>query len=257
MNHLIWVSLLGTRHKRTIAMDKILHLGPGRSEPVHISFFTWDRGKVNHFTWVSLLGTHHEGTTSYEFLFLGHVISEPLHMSFFIWNTLQVNHVVYEFLYLGFPKVNNFIWIRPCGHPTVNELMWASLLVLTKRQNPRGANTGLRGRISWVWFWRSVISSLQFLKGHLQNDSLGNVQQAWLTWSFLGWGRHSYHVQKGLPHLQPLSCFSIRSIVHLVQFSAKSTCLAWYLFWAGADMAKCLLSESSGVGHIFKSIQNN
>ena len=93
---------------------------------------------------------------------------------------------------------------------------------------------------------------LPFLKGHLQNARLGNVQR--LGASHLFWGAGQIYCPKG---------FVARTAVWLLyaafgrQFTfyglvTKAHALGYIYFeleHAGADMAKCL---SSCVGHVFK-----
>ena len=164
-------NLCGRSQKWTIAFVSVLHmpkvslfiheflcLGRVTSEPLHVSFFTWDTTQVNHFIWISLLGTRHNWTTSYEFLYLGHDTSEPLHMSFFNWDTPQANHFIwisllgtrhkwttsYEFLYLGHATSEPLHEFLCLGHatseplhmnfytwstPQVNHFIWISLYI--------------------------------------------------------------------------------------------------------------------------------
>ena len=114
VNHFMWVSLLGTRHKWTTSYE-FLYLGHDTTEPLHMSFFTWDTTQVNHFIWVSLIGTRHKQTNSYMnfFNYLGYATSKPLHMNFFTWDTPQVNH---------------FIWVSLLGTRHKWTTSWISLL---------------------------------------------------------------------------------------------------------------------------------
>ena len=94
---------------------------------------------------------------------------------------------------------------------------------------------------------------------HLQNARLGNVQR--LGASYLFWGAGQiYWVSKGFcrtySRLAALCCFSVKGRqLTFYGLVTKAHALGYIYFeleHAGADMAKCLLIESSCVGHVFK-----
>ena len=122
VNHFIWVSLLGTRYKRTT-----LYL---------INFFAWDTPHVNNFIWVSVLGTRRKWTTSYEFLYLGYATSEPLQMNLFMWAPHSKR-----------------------AHVSPTACFDKKQNLRGGNTRPRGGNTRLRGGISRASFQRSVMSS--------------------------------------------------------------------------------------------------
>ena len=203
---------------------------------LYINFLTWDTPQVKKHIWITLFGMCQTRATSYEFLYLGRAKSEPLQMSFCTWDT---------------PQMPKYIWIPWCGHPAVNELMWIWSHVFSKIKNLRGGNTRLRGRIARAPFRRYFVSRLAIYERALAKRLFGECIKGSVHSILFGvQGTNLFGVQKVLSHVHPFRCFSIRT-VYLLWSSAKSTCFRLYLLWAKADIAKCLLVESSCVGDDF------
>ena len=217
VGHFIWISVLRTPNKCTKSYDDFWGDLPKASHfyaQNHMNFFTW---QVLKFIWISLFGICQKRATSYEFLYLGHpkctksheflylgrAKSEPLQLNFCTWDT---------------PQVNKIIWIPWCGHPAVKELMWIWAHVFSQIKSLRGGNTRLRGRIARAPFRRSFVSRLAmghfFRKGTCKTPVWGMYKRPAHLILFGVQGTHLFiRCPKVLSHVQPFSCFSIRSAV--------------------------------------------